>query len=87
MQGCRIKVGAVGPNQRVYFWIDPNLIEYGQIAQGSKQFSSKGRLEINQLLRFVFESHAEGVWRDYFERLHSVYVVHDLLLLLERLNR
>ena len=80
MQGCRIEVGAVRPNERVYLWIDPNLIEYGQIAERSEQFSGQGRLEINQLFRVVFESHAEREWCDYLERLHTVYIMHDLLL-------
>ena len=50
MQRRRIEVGSVGPDQRVNFGIDSNLIEQRKIAQGLEQLSGEHLLKVNRLL-------------------------------------
>jgi len=67
MQGCRIEVSAVGPNERVYFWIDNDLIKQRWIPQRAKKFARENRLEIDDLLAAVVERYAEDMRSDYFK--------------------
>jgi hypothetical protein len=72
MQGGRIKVRSVGPDQRLNFRIDPNLIEQLQVAQGSVQFARKNRSEIDGLFRGVVKTNAKCVSGNDFERANSM---------------
>ena len=62
MQSSRIKISTVGPDQRVDFGINTNLIEYGQVAQRSKQLTAQDGLKVDGLVGAIFEvdSQCEG---------------------------
>ena len=72
VQGGRIKVRSVGPDQRLDFRIDPNLVEQLQVAQGAVQFACKNRSKVDGLFRGVVKTNAEHVSRNDLERANSI---------------
>ena len=72
MQRGRVEVGAIRPDQRMSFEIDPNLIEQRQVAQRPEQLSGQNRLKIDGLFHAIVESDAQRVWGDNLERRDPV---------------
>ena len=55
MQRGRVKIRAVGPNQRMSFVIDRDSVEQFQVAQRAVEFSRKDRSKIDGLHGSVIE--------------------------------
>jgi hypothetical protein len=52
-----IEVCAIWPNQRMDLTIHLDLIEQGQILQGSEKLAAKNGLKVNDLFGFIIKSH------------------------------
>ena len=63
----RIKIGAVGPNQRVNLGINSDLIEQRQVAEWPKQFAGEHRREVDDLLGAIAKLHAQCMAFDVLE--------------------
>lgn len=61
MQDRGIKVGAIGPNQRVHLSINADLVEQPHISEGRIQFTGQDGFEIDGLGRGVFEVNPQSV--------------------------
>jgi hypothetical protein len=72
VERCRIKIGAVRPNQGMHFGINSHLIKQDGISKRPIKFPDQNRLKVDHLLRFVVKPHAEGVRPDQLERSHAV---------------
>jgi len=72
MQSRRIEVSSVGPDQRVNFRIDANLIEQRQVTERPIEFAGQDRVKVNSLLRVVVKAHAQDVGCDDLECLNSI---------------
>ena len=72
MEGLRIKVGTVRPDQRVHLGIDTHLLEDGGVTQGLKELAGQDGLEVDCLFGRIIESNTQGVRANDLERLDTV---------------
>jgi len=72
MQSRRIEASAVGPDQRVNFRIDANLIEQRQVLERPIEFPAENGVKINDLLSGIVKAHAQDMRRDDLERCNSI---------------
>jgi len=61
MKRCRVKVCAIGLDERMNFGIDSHLIEHRQFPQRSIKLTSQNRFEIDHLFRIVIELHTQRI--------------------------
>ena len=61
MKGGGIKVGSIGPDQRVDFLVKPDLIEELVISQWAIEIPRENGLEVNDLMSVIFKLHANGI--------------------------
>ncbi len=73
MQGSRVPVSPVRPNQSMDFRVNLNLVEQRDITKWPKPFALQYGLEINNLFRAVVETNSKRVRCLYFKRNHSIY--------------
>ena len=67
-----IEIRAVGPDQGMHLWIENDLVEQRQIAQGTVQLAGQDGLKVYGLFRAVIELDEERVWGDDIESDHAV---------------
>ena len=72
MQGRRIKISPVWPDQRVDLRINPNLAEQGYVTKRTEYLALQDALEINDLFRLIVETHAKRVGRLDFKKDHAI---------------
>jgi len=72
VQRGRIEIGPIGPDQSMNLRVDSNLIENGQIPEGSKQLTRKHGMEIDQLFRAIVELHPQSIGGHVLERFDSI---------------
>src|SRR2546427_5965100 len=61
VQRGRIEVRSVGPDQRLDFPIDPNLVKQFHVTQGAVQLACENRAKIDRLLGSVVKANAQRV--------------------------
>jgi hypothetical protein len=61
MEGGGIKVGSVGPDQRVNFPIKPDLIKELEVLQGTIEMPREDWLEVNYLLGVIVKLYAKHI--------------------------
>ena len=72
MEGFRIKVRAIRPDQSVHFRVNFDLIEELQIVERSKHLAAEDRAEIYEFLAIVIEADAQCVGRFDSEGFYSM---------------
>jgi hypothetical protein len=64
MEGRRIKIGAVGPDQGTGFEIKPHLIEQRKLTQWAEDLAREHGAEIYPLLAAIVKAHLKRVLRN-----------------------
>ena len=72
MQGRRIKIGTIGPNESLNFRVNLNLIEHGKITQRSIKFADKHKLKVDSLFTAVIKRNTQRVRPDNFDGTNAV---------------
>ena len=75
MQGRRVEVGAVGPDQRVGVVTERHRVEDAQVLQRPEEPSFENRQEVDATDDAVFEGNLEFVRPDDGERRYAVHWV------------
>ena len=61
MQGCRIEIRAIWPDQRMHLGIEPDAIEHLKVAQRPIDFAQQNRAKVDALCRPVVKLNSQRV--------------------------
>lgn len=73
MQGRRIKVSIIRPNQRIRFRVEPNLVEESDVSQRAVQRSEQNRTKIHGLRSPIVKIDLECMSCNNFKRTDTIY--------------
>lgn len=61
VEGGRVEVGTIGPDEGMNFGVNSHLIEKCEVAQRPEEFPREDGAKIDHLFRAVIEAHTQGI--------------------------
>ncbi len=77
MQRGRIKIGTIGPHERVNLGIEPHLPRHGLIPEWSIERTGEDGLEVDLPNHAIAECDSEAIWADNLKVCDSMQRVDD----------